>query len=213
MNLYDDVLFKSGYEKIRAKFPFKEEKQVQPNFQNDFLDQFENVKVEDIKNMLFLTESERKKFDFLINKQDYISLDFFNKSKKFNDTNSNYDHLISFILEFYGNVMTPKIFQAFINDFKFPEKKTQTFSSVISKEECTRIFYNNFNKYQLNLKEDEDRAKFKKFLLSSAAPMDVNNYPKYSQQDTHVSKKGLPLIPDSYRSVRNSLPAESSRRK
>jgi hypothetical protein len=210
MNLYDDVLFKSGYEKNSNKIPLRDnEKQIQPDFQTDFLEIFSDVKTEDIKSMMFFNESEKKKFDFLTNKQEFISPDFFLKSKNFDDQATNYQHLISFLIEFYGDVLTPKIFRSFINDFKASERKNETFSSIITFEECQKILYSNFNKYQINLKDDDDKKKFLKFLNNSLYPPEIKES-KYSAQESQVSKKNL--IPESYRSRMHSIP-ESSRRK
>jgi len=176
MSYYDDPSFKSQYEKENLKIPLvninDNDKQFLSNkelLKKEFVEIFNNYKISEIKSMMNIKEnsSEDLKFDFLFNNQEYVTQDFFNRAKFFNDSsstnldaNSLYVHYIDYIQKFYGSVIDKTALKNIYEEFSGSQNKNQ-----ISETECERLIYSKFRKFQINLKDLQDRKTFSQLLL------------------------------------------------
>jgi hypothetical protein len=160
MSIYEEVEYKSFYEKKIQQIPTNEVKQ---NFQEEFVESFKNFKVDEIKNMMYLNPKEEIKFDFMFNKADVINDDFFKNNNIFNDKAS-VEEKIEFMIDFIEStyeIVTPKILKQIF------EELLGIINLDMSEDDYESMIYQMFNKYQINLKDKHDKNVFINFLNES----------------------------------------------
>jgi hypothetical protein len=194
MSIYDDVFYKTEFENRENRLPI-EKSNFYPikDFENEFLTTFKNLRTEDIKIFSFMNDLEKKNFDFISNRQEIVENQFFKNCRNFqveNQTPLNFDEikiipdgymlehklnfLVEFLNEFYGLNITPKILKNFLNvflnlnmnknDTKYSESKNNL---ELTEEECRRLIYNNFRKYNFDLSLEEDVSIFKNLIKNT----------------------------------------------
>jgi len=170
MSLYDDVEFKSFHENKIQQIPTRE---IKEDFKEEFINSFNNFKVEDVKNMLHLNPMEEIKFDFTFNKKESVTEDFFLNDNIFNE-NANVDDKIDFMIDFIQSsydVLTPKVLKQIF------EELLGISNSDMKECDYEMMIYQNFNKYQVNLNNDKDKIVFKNILKESIQEdnQEINN--------------------------------------
>jgi hypothetical protein len=184
MSIYDEVTFKSKKELDTQKLPLYNTGENQKYKDQDFIEVFNNVKTSELKNMMYLDNDDSKKFDYFINKQEYVDQDFFTKSKvfssKMNEQNK-IDYLLDYLENTYG-VVTPKNLRTIFEEFLGMGQ------TGLSNEDYENIIEFNFNKLQINLKDSRDRSSFKEFLISSleSEKKEVDVFPKARVSNVEV---------------------------
>ena len=170
MSVYDDVEFKSLYERKIQQIPIRD---IKEDFKDDFIETFKNFRVDDVKNMLHLNPKEEIKFDFTFDKKENVTEDFFSSNKIF-DENANVEDKIDFMVDFIQSsydVLTPKVLRQIF------EELLGISNSDMKECDYEMMIYQNFNKYQINLKNEKDKELFKNILKESLQDdiQEINN--------------------------------------
>lgn len=155
MSVYDDINYKSGYEKKNNTLPTDE---VIEGYEKDFISTWKNVKTSEIKSNLHLNPNEGVKFDFMNNNQEFIHEEYFKNLTTIEEYSSNeekLEYLLDFLTFSFG-VLTPSSLKKFNEDFLGMNKEELGFYQD--------MIYTTFGKYQINLKDNQERSSFKKLL-------------------------------------------------
>ncbi len=154
MSKYDDINYLTYTEKNDKKLPIFENK----NDLKEFPKEFNNQPIDKIRKfLLFENEEEQHLFDFMNNKQDYVSNTYLDKLNLFREDFSDEEklnYLLDYIKEMYG-VVTPEVFKNQL------EKIFHLENSKFSENDYQKMIYHYFGKSQIDLENEQDREKFK----------------------------------------------------
>jgi hypothetical protein len=187
MSFYDELNFKSNYENTNKQLPTKEIVKDFGSFKEEFIDTFNNVKLSEIKSMIYLNPKEDLKFDFIYDNQDTVGIEFFNKEKLFDEKwpiSTKMEYLVDFIETTY-DLVTPKTMK------KIFEELLAMGSLGLTEEDYENMIFYSFNKYQINLKDPQDKNVFKRFLISSMEQesAEINNMlPSHNTNNINSNK-------------------------
>ena len=154
MSKYDDINYLTYTEKNDKKLPIFENK----NDLKEFPKEFNNQPIDKIRKfLLFENEEEQHLFNFMNNKQDYVSNTYLDKLNLFREDFSDEEklnYLLDYIKEMYG-VVTPEVFKNQL------EKIFHLENSKFSENDYQKMIYHYFGKSQIDLENEQDREKFK----------------------------------------------------
>ena len=154
MSKYDDINYLTYKEKKDQKLPNFENK----NDLKEFPKEFNNQPIDKIRKfLLFENEEEEHLFNFMNNKQDYVSNTYLDKLNLFRENFSDEEklnYLLDYIKEMYG-VVTPEVFKNQL------EKIFHLENSKFSENDYQKMIYHYFGKSQIDLENEQDREKFK----------------------------------------------------
>ena len=154
MSKYDDINYLTYKEKKDQKLPNFENK----NDLKEFPKEFNNQPIDKIRKfLLFENEEEEHLFNFMNNKQDYVSNTYLDKLNLFREDFSDEEklnYLLDYIKEMYG-VVTPEVFKNQL------EKIFHLENSKFSENDYQKMIYHYFGKSQIDLENEQDREKFK----------------------------------------------------
>ena len=154
MSKYDDINYLTYKEKKDQKLPNFENK----NDLKEFPKEFNNQPIDKIRKfLLFENEEEQNLFNFMNNKQDYVSNTYLDKLNLFREDFSDEEklnYLLDYIKEMYG-VVTPEVFKNQL------EKIFHLENSKFSENDYQKMIYHYFGKSQIDLENEQDREKFK----------------------------------------------------
>jgi len=190
MSNYDDIHFKSIQEIRNRQIPTNE---VKENFKEEFIQTFENIKVQDLKNMLYLNPKEEIKFDYVFNKSEIVTVDFFNNNKIFNE-NASVDHKINIMMEFFestNDIITPKHLKQIF------EELLGILNTDMTEDDYEMMIFQIFKKYQINLRDEKDKETFHNFLKES---LEVDKHEDIVDLLPSVNKKSNDKIKNSTKS-------------
>ena len=158
MSKYDDINYLTYTEKKENKLPHFENK----NDLKDFEKEFNNQPIDKIRKfLLFENDEETKLFNFMNNKQDYVSNNYLKNIKILKDDftdDEKLDYLLDYIKEMYG-VITPKVFKNQL------EKIFHLENSKFNETDYQKMIFNYFGKSQIDLENENDRDKFKQIIF------------------------------------------------
>ncbi len=158
MSKYDDINNLNYTEKNHKKLPIFENK----NDLKEFPKEFNNQPIDKIRKfLLFENEEEQHLFNFMNNKQDYVSNTYLDKLNLFREDFSDEEklnYLLDYIKEMYG-VVTPEVFKNQL------EKIFHLENSKFSENDYQKMIYHYFGKSQIDLENEQDRQLFKNIIF------------------------------------------------
>jgi hypothetical protein len=112
MSKYDELTYKCRSEQEQRMFP-KCIRAKTTNV-NDIQEEFKNMPIDKLKELMYLNDQEEKNFSFYNNGQQYVTENYFNKANdiKYATTQKQkVELLFRYIKDTCGSVITPKIFK------------------------------------------------------------------------------------------------------
>jgi hypothetical protein len=155
MSKYDELTYKCRSELEQQMFP-KCIRAKTTNV-NDIQEEFKNMPIDKLKELMYLNDQEEKNFSFYNNGQQYVTGNYFNKANdiKYATTQKQkVELLFRYIKDTCGSVITPKIFKERV------EKIFNLESEGMSENDYKDMMLDFFGKYQINLDNVEDKNKF-----------------------------------------------------
>lgn len=155
MSKYDELTYKCRSELEQQMFP-KCIRAKTTNV-NDIQEEFKNMPIDKLKELMYLNDQEEKNFSFYNNGQQYVTGNYFNKANdiKYATTQKQkVELLFRYIKDTCGSVITPKIFKERV------EKIFNLESEGMSENDYKDMMFGFFGKYQINLDNVEDKNKF-----------------------------------------------------
>ena len=192
MSKYDELTYKCRTEHEHNRFP-KCIISKTTNI-NDIQEEFKNMPIDKLKELMYLNTQEEKNFNFYNNGQKYITENYFNKSNDIKHAKTQKEKvelLFNYIKDTCGSVITPKIFKERV------EKIFNLESEGMSENDYKEMLLDFFGKYQINLDNPKDRKQFESLVADEIqleyAPVNTHDIPVSENEFPKAESKQHPI--------------------
>lgn len=158
MSRFDERAYQTRTEKELQTLPASAK--IKKETLKEFPREFVNIPTVTVENLMHMSEEEKQRFEYAVNKQEFVTDEFFEKGKFFTEDLSKtqkIEFVLQYIKENYG-VITPKVFKELLEKFFHLEDEGLT------EEDYKEIFFDNFKKYQIDLENQKDKEQLMKIL-------------------------------------------------
>ena len=152
MSIYDDI--------SNNRVPLNEN-DVIPSFETEFVQTFLNMPMKEMKKLIKLDPQNEKLFNYIFKDKKYIDKMLFTESENISPTmnlRDKIDVLVDYIEKNHFKIITEKSFLEVLKLFTSD-------NLGLSESEVKDVLFDSFDRYQIDLTDNEEKNQFKTFLL------------------------------------------------
>lgn len=189
MSRFDDHTYQTRIEKEQQTLPTSAK--IKNETLKEFPREFVNIPTETVGKLMHMSDEEKQKFEYAVNKQEFVTDEFFQKGKFFTEDLSQtqkIEFVLQYIKEKYG-VITPKVFKELL------EKLFHLEDEGLTEEDYKEMFFDNFKKYQIDLENQKDKEQLMKILSVGEMNTDAIREEDIKLEQKEQQKQSIFVLP------------------